>query len=177
MFTRSNRILLQNRISPKLSCGRFFSSVVAATDAPSTVEGGFPVPPVIKQKNEKPRHKKGFKVGVKNINEAFDTIKELSWANFDETIECIVCLDVDPRKPNQSVRGVAVLPYGVGKTIRVGVFCRDADVQIALDAGADVVGAEDLIERVVAGDFPFDRVIATPEVMPLLAKIGRVFFK
>ena len=127
-----------------------------------------------RKKNDKPRHKEGYKIGLRNVNTAFDDIKANAWANFDETVECIVRLNVDPRKPNQAIRGVSTLPYGVGKTIKVGVFARASDAEAALSAGADVVGAEDLISKIQSGDISFDRTIATPEMMPLLAKIGKV---
>lgn len=170
MLNRYHRLLAKNSIPLRTCCIRNFSSAVAAEaaalEATSTEAA--------KAKNDKKRHAVKFKVGVTNITEAFDVMKGHAWANFDETVEAIVCLNVDPRKPNQSIRGVASLPYGVGKTVTVGVFARDADAQAALDAGADVVGAEDLIARVVAGEIPFQRVIATPELMPQLAKIGKV---
>lgn len=109
-----------------------------------------------------------------NINIAVELVKELSWAKFDETVEISINLDVDPRKPNQSIKGVATLPRGTGKTVRVGVFAQGADAQSALDAGADVVGAEDLIARIQGGDIPFDRVLATPDVMQMVSKIGKI---
>ena len=126
-------------------------------------------------KIKKPRHtKQNVKYEKKNIYEAIDLIKELSWAKFDETIEMAVNLGVDPRKPNQSVKGVASLPSGTGKTVRIAVFATGQDAQIALEAGASVVGAEDLVTRIQGGDIPFDRVIATPEMMPLVSKIGKI---
>ena len=109
-----------------------------------------------------------------NINDAFGIVKKHAWARFDETVEAIVGLDVDPRKPNQSIKGVAQLPNGNGKKVVVAVFARDSDQKAALDAGADIVGAEDLIARVQAGDIPFQRAIATPEMMSALSKIGKV---
>ena len=111
-----------------------------------------------------------------NVYIAVRLVKDNLWANFDETVEVAINLNVDPRKQNQAVKGVALLPHGTGKKIRVGVFTQGANVQAAIDAGADVVGAEDLIARVQSGDIPFDRVIATPDVMQLLGKIGKVLF-
>eukprot|EP01041_Mallomonas_annulata_P002514 gene2515-4892_t len=109
-----------------------------------------------------------------NVNIAIEKVKELVWAKFDETVEIAVNLNVDPRKPNQSIKGVAALPHGTGKKVRVGVFTQGANRQLALDAGADVVGAEDLVARVQSGELPFDRVIATPDVMSLVSKIGKI---
>jgi large subunit ribosomal protein L1 len=109
-----------------------------------------------------------------NIFDAVKMLRENTWAKFDETFEIAVNLGVDPRKPNQSIRGVAKLPHGVGKTIRVAVFARDAKANEALAAGADVVGAEDLAEKVAAGQIDFDRCIATPDMMPVVGKLGKI---
>jgi large subunit ribosomal protein L1 len=109
-----------------------------------------------------------------NIHDATKIVKENARAKFDETVEMIVNLDVDPRKQNQVVKGVASLPSGLGKTTRVAVFAVGGDIQAALAAGADVAGGEDLIQTVQAGKIDFDRVIATPEIMSKLSKIGRV---
>lgn len=151
----------------RLSCFRSLSSVAVEVEAT----------PVTSAPRDRPRPPKKFKVEGANINDAFGIMKQKMWAKFDETVEAIVCLNVDPRKPNQSIRGVASLPHGVGKTVSVAVFARDADAQAAIDAGADIVGAEDLIARIQAGDIQFQRAIATPDVMPLLAKIGKVRFQ
>lgn len=86
----------------------------------------------------------------------------------------VVNLGVDPRKPNQSIKGVAVLPSGSGKVIRVAVFAQGNDVQAALDAGASVVGSDDLLARIQSGDLPFERVIATPEMMTMVSKVGKI---
>lgn len=171
MLSRSSKVLFRNSISVRIGYIQFFSSAV-----PAAVESaaGTPVKKQIVDNGRK-RHSKTLKVGVININEAFDIMKEHMWANFNETVEAIVMLNVDPRKPNQSIRGVASLPHGVGKSVSVAVFARDADAQAAIDAGADFVGAEDLIARVQSGDIPFQRAIATPDLMPMLSKIGKVF--
>lgn len=123
---------------------------------------------------KKNRHGKNDKFSPQNIYSAVELLKEKAWANFDETVEVAVNLGVDPRKSNQAVKGVARLPHGTGKKVRVGVFAAGADAQAALDAGADVVGGEDLISRVQSGEIPFDRVVATPQLMPAVSKIGKV---
>jgi large subunit ribosomal protein L1 len=109
-----------------------------------------------------------------NVHEAVQMIREHSWAKFDETIELSVNLNLDPRKPNQAVKGVAKLPSGTGKVVRVGVFAVGKDADAAMEAGADVVGGEDLMLRVQKGEIPFDSLIATPEMMGMVGKIGRV---
>lgn len=114
------------------------------------------------------------KLQPQNIYDAIDIVKKSNWAKFDESVEIIVNLGVDPRKPNQAIKGVAKLPHGVGKIVRVAVFAQGSDVQAAKDAGADAVGSDELVARVQAGDFPFDSVIATPEMMPTLGKIGKL---
>jgi large subunit ribosomal protein L1 len=109
-----------------------------------------------------------------NVHEAIKLVKESAWAKFDETIELSVNLNLDPRKPNQAVKGVAKLPSGTGKTVRVGVFAVGKDADAASEAGADVVGGEDLMLRIQGGEIPFDSLIATPEMMSTVGKIGRV---
>ena len=104
------------------------------------------------------------------------TLRQHTWAAFDETFEIAVNLGVDPRKPNQTIRGMAKLPHGVGKAVRVAVFAKDAKASEATAAGADIVGAEDLAEKVAAGTIEFDRCIATPDMMPVVGKLGKVSF-
>jgi len=108
------------------------------------------------------------------LSEAVEMIKARTAAKFDETIEIAMNLGVDPRHADQNVRGVVNLPHGTGKSVRVAVFARGAKAEEAQKAGADLVGAEDLAERVQAGDMPFDRVIAAPDMMPIVGKLGRV---
>jgi large subunit ribosomal protein L1 len=108
------------------------------------------------------------------LEEAVTLLKARAKAKFDETIEISMNLGVDPRHADQNVRGVVDLPHGTGKSVRVAVFARGAKAEEAQAAGADVVGAEDLAERVQAGDMPFDRVVATPDMMPIVGKLGRV---
>ena len=101
-------------------------------------------------------------------------VKERAKAKFDETIEVAMNLGVDPRHADQMVRGVVNLPNGSGRTMRVGVFARGAKAEEAKAAGADVVGAEDLVEKVNDGKIDFDRCIATPDMMPLVGRLGKV---
>ena len=109
-----------------------------------------------------------------SIDEAVKLVKERAKAKFDETVEIAMNLGVDPRHADQMVRGVVNLPNGSGRTVRVAVFARGAKAEEATAAGADVVGAEDLVERVQGGAIDFDRVIATPDMMPLVGRLGKV---
>ena len=108
------------------------------------------------------------------LDEAVKLIKDRAKAKFDETIEVAMNLGVDPRHADQMVRGVCNLPNGTGRTLRVGVFARGAKADEAKAAGADVVGAEDLVEKVQGGNIDFDRCIATPDMMPLVGRLGKV---
>ena len=108
------------------------------------------------------------------IAEAVKLVKERAKAKFDETIEIAMNLGVDPTHADQMVRGVVTLPNGSGRTLRVGVFARGAKADEAKAAGADVVGAEDLVEKVSKGEIDFDRCIATPDLMPLVGRLGKV---
>ena len=108
------------------------------------------------------------------IAEAIKLVKERAKAKFDETIEIAMNLGVDPKHADQMVRGVVTLPNGTGRSVRVGVFARGAKAEEAKAAGADVVGAEDLVEIVTSGKIDFDRCIATPDMMPLVGRLGKV---
>jgi large subunit ribosomal protein L1 len=108
------------------------------------------------------------------LADAIKLIKERATSKFDETIEVAMNLGVDPRHADQMVRGVVTLPNGTGRTLRVGVFARGAKADEAKAAGADVVGAEDLVEKVQGGQIDFDRCIATPDMMPLVGRLGKV---
>src|SRR5262245_22854879 len=108
------------------------------------------------------------------VDEAIKLAKANATAKFDETIEVALNLGVDPRHADQMVRGVVTLPKGTGKTVRVGVFARGAKAEEATAAGADVVGAEDLLEIVQGGKIEFDRCIATPDMMGLVGRLGKV---
>jgi large subunit ribosomal protein L1 len=108
------------------------------------------------------------------LDEAVKMIKARANAKFDETVEIAMNLGVDPRHADQMVRGVVSLPNGTGRTVRVAVFARGAKADEARVAGADVIGAEDLVERVNSGNIDFDRCIATPDLMPLVGRLGKV---
>lgn len=108
------------------------------------------------------------------LDDAVKLIKERATAKFDETVELAMNLGVDPRHADQMVRGVVNLPNGTGRTVRVAVFARGAKAEEAKAAGADIVGAEDLVERVTSGNIDFDRCIATPDLMPLVGRLGKV---
>ncbi len=108
------------------------------------------------------------------VDEAVGILKQQAKAKFDETIEVSMNLGVDPRHSDQMVRGVVLLPNGTGKTVRVAVFAKDKKADEARAAGADIVGADDLAEQVQAGNMNFDRVIATPDMMALVGRLGKV---
>jgi len=108
------------------------------------------------------------------VDEAIETVKANATAKFDETIEVALNLGVDPRHADQMVRGVVTLPAGTGKTVRVAVFARGDKAEEATKAGADVVGAEDLMESIQGGTIDFDRVIATPDMMGIVGRLGKV---
>ena len=108
------------------------------------------------------------------LEDAIKSVKSKAAAKFDETIEMSVNLGVDPRHADQMVRGVVQLPNGTGKSVRVAVFARGDKAEEATAAGADIVGAEELAEQVQKGDMPFDRVIATPDMMPVVGRLGKV---
>ena len=108
------------------------------------------------------------------VEEAVALVKGNATAKFDETIEIAMCLGVDPRHADQMVRGTVDLPNGTGKTVRVAVFARGPKAEEATAAGADIVGAEDLMETVQSGKIDFDRCIATPDMMPIVGRLGKV---
>jgi large subunit ribosomal protein L1 len=108
------------------------------------------------------------------LGEAVKMVKTRAVAKFNETVELALNLGVDPRHADQMVRGVVNLPNGTGKTVRVAVFAKDAKADEARKAGADIVGAEDLMEEILKGNINFDRCIATPDMMPLVGRLGKV---
>jgi large subunit ribosomal protein L1 len=108
------------------------------------------------------------------LDEAIKLIKSTSKAKFDETVEMSLNLGIDPRHADQMVRGLTVLPNGTGKTVRVGVFARGPKAEEATAAGADVVGAEDLAEKIQAGEIAFDRCLATPDMMGIVGRLGKI---
>ncbi|HEX6375933.1 MAG TPA: 50S ribosomal protein L1 [Allosphingosinicella sp.] len=111
---------------------------------------------------------------IYGVDEAIETLKANAKAKFDETIEVALNLGVDPRHADQMVRGVVTLPAGTGKDVRVAVFARGDKAEEARKAGADVVGAEDLMESIQGGTIDFDRVIATPDMMGVVGRLGKV---
>ena len=128
------------------------------------------------------KHGKRYRKNVEGIDrtrsypldEAIRLIKERANAKFDETIEIAMNLGVDPRHADQMVRGVAELPAGTGKQVRVAVFAKGDKAEEAKAAGADIVGAEDLVERIQKGEIDFDTAIATPDMMPLVGRLGKI---
>lgn len=109
-----------------------------------------------------------------DINEALSLLKELATANFRESVDVAVNLGIDARKSDQNVRGATVLPHGTGRDVRVAVFTQGANAEKAKEAGADVVGMEDLAEQVKAGNMDFDVVIATPDAMRVVGQLGQI---
>lgn len=111
---------------------------------------------------------------IYDMESAITTVKSLASAKFDETVEIALRLGVDPRHADQMIRGAVVLPHGTGKEVRVAVFAKDMKADEARMAGADVVGTDDLVEQIKGGNINFDMVIATPDMMPLVGKVGRI---
>ncbi|QBJ24705.1 50S ribosomal protein L1 [Haematobacter massiliensis] len=109
-----------------------------------------------------------------SVEDALSLVKQAATAKFDETVEIALNLGVDPRHADQMVRGVVQLPNGTGKTVRVAVFARGAKADEAKAAGADIVGAEDLMETIQSGKIEFDRCIATPDMMALVGRLGKI---
>ena len=109
-----------------------------------------------------------------NVDDAIGVVKSHASSKFDETVEVAIALGVDPRHADQMVRGVVTLPKGTGKTVRVGVFAKGPKADEAREAGADVVGAEDLMEIVQGGTIDFDRCIATPDMMGVVGRLGKI---
>ena len=109
-----------------------------------------------------------------SVEDAVGLVKGNASAKFDETVEIAMNLGVDPRHADQMVRGKVTLPAGTGKTVRVAVFARGAKADEAKDAGADIVGAEDLMETIQGGTIEFDRCIATPDMMPIVGRLGKI---
>src|SRR5437763_12198085 len=108
------------------------------------------------------------------VEDAVKAIKSRASAKFDETVEVAMNLNLDPRKPDQNLRGAVMLPHGTGKTVRVAVFARGDRAKEAESAGADIVGAEDLAEKIQGGQIDFDRAIATPDMMSLVGRLGKI---
>lgn len=111
---------------------------------------------------------------VHTVSEAVGKVKEIAYAKFDESVDVAVRLGVNPKHADQMVRGAIVLPHGTGKTIRVAVFAKGDKEKEALDAGADVAGSDELAQQIQSGNIDFDRVIATPDMMGTVGKLGRI---
>jgi large subunit ribosomal protein L1 len=109
-----------------------------------------------------------------SLEEAVAKVKELAYTKYDETVDLAFNLGVDPRKSEQMVRGTVVLPHGTGKSVRVLVFAKGEKEKEARDAGADVVGAEDLVEKITKGWLDFDKVVATPDIMGVVGRLGKI---
>lgn len=121
---------------------------------------------------------KAAKAKVENkrytVEEAVEVIKKAAFAKFDETVDLAVRLGVDPKHSDQMVRGSVVLPHGTGKKVRIAVFAKGEKEKEAAEAGADVIGAEDLVEKITKGWLEFDRVVSTPDLMGMVGKLGKV---
>jgi len=113
-------------------------------------------------------------MAVHRLDDAITIAKKVAFSKMDETVDIVINLGVNPKYPDQMVRGAVALPHGTGRTVRVLVFAKGDKLQEARDAGADFVGAEDLIERIKDGWLDFDKVIATPDVMGLVGRIGKI---
>jgi large subunit ribosomal protein L1 len=109
-----------------------------------------------------------------SLEEAIKILKENSFTKFDETIDLAFNLGIDPKKSDQMVRGTVVLPHGIGKKVRVLVFAKGEKEKEALDAGADYVGVEDLVEKIMGGWLEFDKAVATPDVMGVVGNLGKI---
>lgn len=108
------------------------------------------------------------------LEDAVKHVKEVSYANFDETVDLAINLGIDPRKSDQMVRGTVILPHGIGKEVKVLVFAKGEKEKEAYDAGADFVGVEDLVEKITKGWLDFDKAIATPDLMSIVGRLGKI---
>jgi large subunit ribosomal protein L1 len=108
------------------------------------------------------------------LKDAVETVKKAATAKFNETVEISIMLNIDSTKQDQAVRNVITLPNGTGKTYKVAVFAKDQKAEEAKKAGADIVGSDELVEMIQKGNMPFDRCIATPDMMPLVGKVGKI---
>ena len=129
---------------------------------------------MLKAKKHKEAKSKVDRTALYPVDEAIDLVKAVKYAKFDETVDFTVRLGVDPRKADQMIRGAVVLPNGLGKTMRVVVFAKGDKALEASEAGADEVGADDLVEKIKGGWFDFDAAIATPDMMGVVGKIGKL---
>jgi len=111
---------------------------------------------------------------VHHLEEALRLVKESSYTKFDESVDLAINLGIDPRKSDQMVKGSVVLPHGIGKKVRVLVFAKGEKEKEAVEAGADIVGAEDLVDKITKGWLDFDKAVATPDIMGLVGKLGKI---
>jgi ribosomal protein L1 len=156
-------------MSTRISFSRFFcasASELVSGKAASSSEAVESEKTRAERLKKKELYKEISLLGPLNVFDVLPKLRTCRWAKFDETLEIAVNTYLDPRKPNQSVKGVASLPHGNGKKVRIAVFAAGADAQAALDAGADIVGTDDLIARVQSGDIPFDRAIGNFRYCP-----------
>jgi len=109
-----------------------------------------------------------------SLEEAIRLVKESSYVKFDESVDLTINLGIDPRKSDQMVKGSVILPHGIGKKVKVLVFAKGEKEKEAVDAGADIVGAEDLVEKITKGWLDFDKAVATPDIMGLVGKLGKI---
>ena len=129
-----------------------------------------------------PKHGKKYRAAVKDVDQSakFDLAEAVTMAikagpaKFDETVDVAMCLGVDPKYSDQMVRGAVTLPHGLGKAIRVAAFCKGDKAAEAQAAGADIVGAEDLVEQIQGGTIDFDKAVATPDMMAMIGKVARI---
>ena len=142
----------------------FSEAVAVQTESSSSIEGNKPTRHTLEE----------AVISALTVHKAVTKVKNVAWANFDETVDIAINTSLDPRKPNQSVKGIASLPYGTGKAVRVCVFAVGAAASEAKEAGAEVVGSENLVAQIQAGNLNFDTVIATPDMMAVVGKLGRV---
>jgi ribosomal protein L1 len=164
-------------LRPELLAVRYFAAPAQGKQQP--VLSNVAKAKLEKEKRLKKKRSKLFLFKVRSgptfhVDEALRIVRATARANFDETVELQVHLGIDPRKPNQNIRGVAQLPFGTGKPVSIAVFARGDKAEEARAAGASFVGAEDLVERIAGGELGFSKVIATPDTMPIVGKVARV---
>eukprot|EP01040_Poterioochromonas_malhamensis_P017004 gene17004-19445_t len=161
-----------NVLEGRMQHALHLSSVAAASSISTDASSGTNAVPTRRQK--KAAAAASVPKEPQNIHDAVTLVQQLSWARFDESVDIVINTGLDPRKPNQNVKGVAKLPHGQGKKVRVCVIAQGDDVVKAKQAGADVAGAEEIILLIQQGDVSFNTVIATPQMMAQVGKIGKI---